>query len=234
LRGLNYLSVIGLVLMTMGCVQKAGHEFVRPDPERLLLGKTTKQEVLASYGEPQSRKNFTTFETQQGADTRISDFDSANAPGSYSVLTYAYVESNPRITGGAIDSKRTNFSFFDDVLIGYSFVSSFANTSTDFSEAKIGQLQKGTMSKADVVALLGKPDGEMMFPGVKNIGDSTFFYGFHKLDTSGGQILNKSLVILFDQASHIKDVRFASNSEPWAPAVGSSGGVPVFIPVPKK
>lgn len=47
------LFCLAVTLMAVGCIQR-GRAFVRPQPESLVLGKTTYEDVIRQVGEPAS------------------------------------------------------------------------------------------------------------------------------------------------------------------------------------
>lgn len=107
------------------------------------------------------------------------------------------------------------FSAFNDVLVGQEFLSSFPQDATEFDESKIPAIVKGKTTRAEVVAALGKPNGEAIYPVIKKQDEKAVVYSYSHVK---GTVFNmkfysKSLVVSFGQNDVVSDVEFASTGE---------------------
>ena len=129
-----------VVLFVTGCV--VGVNITRPAPGVLMLGKTTYQKILATYGDPWLEGKVTINE-------RI-----------LRTISYAYgsvgaASHDPNIGAG----RGLNLWFEDDILVGHEFRSSFKVDHTDFDESRINEIEKDKSDKATIIAIFGHPTG---------------------------------------------------------------------------
>jgi outer membrane protein assembly factor BamE (lipoprotein component of BamABCDE complex) len=187
--------LMAIVTLIAGC---AGTNFVRPQPDALVLGKTTYQEVLRQFGEPYRKGTA----VQEGL--------------SVTTIAYSYSSATAGTGLGGITPGRTiAFSFVNDVLVGYDFISSYEADSTDFDETKLGQIEKGRTTRAQVEALLGRPGGMYAYPLIKNKSEQALVYSYLKM-TSGPfsvDMYQKKLVVVLDSNGVVTDVAFSTSGE---------------------
>src|SRR5918994_96233 len=136
------LSFAALALS--GC---AGSDFVRPAEGDFVVGKSTLADVTTKMGSPLQSGQLTKNEKLM------------------KVSKYAYAASGGESAHpGVTPARSLTFLFFEDNLVGKEFVSSFKQDSTDFDGQKVSSITKGKSTRQDVVALLGKPSGEAVYP----------------------------------------------------------------------
>ena len=225
--GLTIFLILGLVTVLAGCT--AGRNFERPTPETVVLGSTSRADVLEKYGPPVRQSAATIGFQSEAAATPKGSFDVSLAPGSYVSLTYAFAERALGLLHDFIYTRAVNFLFWNDRLVAYNFVSSFEQDSSNFDEFKTGALQKGKTTKAEVAQLLGPPTGRSIFPLVQAEGQEVFSYGYAATDLSTRERMTKGLQVLFAADGTVLDYRFGSNVNPLPPPSG--GGSPIYVPI---
>lgn len=151
------IAVILLALILTGCA--GGQAFLRPQGETLSLGKTTYDEIIKSNGEPR----------RTGTVTRNNS--------SVKTITYAHAVAVPFST--SLQARTVVYSFYEGVLVGYDYASSFTEDKSEkeLSDEVVKQISRGD-ERSRVISLLGKPDGEFIFPLVDKKGSSALRYTF--------------------------------------------------------
>lgn len=189
------LCLISSVMLLTGC---AGTAFVRVTDDQVALGKTTEAEVRQKLGAPYREGQVTLNGVQLKS------------------LAYAYAAGlGEGAYPGVTPSRSQGFSFLDDKLVGYEFVSSWKEDSTDFDESKIASIKKGESTRADVIALLGAPTGKAIYPVVKEQGDEgmVYLYVHVKGSAFNMKVYNKSLLVTLDSKGVVKDTTYNSAGE---------------------
>jgi hypothetical protein len=100
-------------------------------------------------------------------------------------------------------------------MVADEFVSSFPNDATDFDESKVSAIVKGKSTRADLISLLGNPNGRGVYPFIKNKGETAAIYSYSHVK---GSVFNmkfyaKTLVVSFDANSVVTDVEYTSSGE---------------------
>jgi outer membrane protein assembly factor BamE (lipoprotein component of BamABCDE complex) len=169
-------ALLFLLILT-GCV---GRDFTRPMASEMILGKTTKSEILALLGEPRSTTEL------------ITNGEKIEKIG------YAYARGAS--AGQISQAKAMSFSLHSNLLVGSSYVSSFSKDSTFFESARVTELKKGVTTKSEAIQIFGKPSGEMMFPLTKSPEETVISYAYAQVRGTGfGSAKDtKVLVITFD------------------------------------
>jgi len=185
------LLISGAIAVLIGC---AGTDFVRPDPEGLKNGQTTYAQVIARMGEPRREgsviKNEKTLKTVS--------------------YVYASVGGTP-LREGVTAARAIGFYFYNDMLVGHEFISSWADDHTDFDETKAKDIIKGKTTRVEVIRLLGKPSGHYIYPLIKvPTGEAAAFV---YVETRGFRSFHKRLVVMFDAAGTVTDLEFASSGD---------------------
>ncbi len=161
-----------LLMLLAGCT--TGRDFAKPTAEAVTLGATTRAEIVAKYGEPlrQSMSTVSTSSTDQPSSTN--PFELAMVPGTYAGVGYSFSTRMPGLLADTTNSRSMSFALWNDKLVAYNFISNFSQDTSNFDETKVQSLQKGKMSKADVVAMLGQPTGRAIYPFVQKEGEEKF------------------------------------------------------------
>lgn len=178
-----------------GC---AGTDFKRPDTQSLVLGKSTSSDVVRVMGAP--RQTGELLKNEQKIRT----------------LTYVYAEATGAAAApGVTPSRAMVFSTFNELLVGQEFASSFAQDSSNFDDGKISAIVKQKSTRADVVALLGRPSGEFVYPMVKGQGDTGIGYAYSQAKGSAFNMkfYRKSLIVTFGPDGLVSDVAYSASGE---------------------
>lgn len=186
-------ATLAIAALLAGC---AGTDFKRPEPSALELGKAHTADVTRVMGAPKR----TGESTLNGQQVKTQTYAYANVGGD---------SMYPGVTG----ARSMTFSLWNDTLVGESFNSSFKIDGTDFDDKKIPAIAKGSSTKADVLALMGKPSGHAIYPVVKTEGNSALVYTYTQVKGSAFNmsVYAKTLVVEFDPKDVVADVTFTSN-----------------------
>ena len=161
----------------------AGTDFVRPDPALLRNGETTYTQAAQKLGKP-FREG-----TMQKNDQLIK------------TLSYAYASAGGKpLHDGAIAARALGLYFYNDVLVGHEFVSSWAEDNTDFDESKVDKIVKGKTTQAELQQVLGKPSGYYIYPMIKSKEGDAAVYVYSDVQGSmfNRKVFRKTLAVTFD------------------------------------
>lgn len=179
-----------------GC---AGTNFKRPEADALRVGQSTAADVARVMGQ-QPQQVGEALQNEQKVKT----------------LRYVYAEgAGEGRYPGVVPARAMVFATHNDTLVSQEFVSSFKTDATDFDEAKVSAIVKGKSTRADVVALLGRPNGEAVYPMIKEKGQKAvvYSYGQAKGTVFNMKFHNKTLVVSFNGSDVVSDVQFTSTGE---------------------
>lgn len=193
----------------------------------MIVGKTTKNEVYATYGAPQREATTVTSGDDLAAKQTKSEFDAAPVAGTDLTYFYNFIESSEAWTV-TTSVKTATFQFHDGILVSYGFSSSFAADSSNFDEGKLSQIQKSKSTEADVAQLLGPPSGEAVYPAVLTPGNRRMVYSYVTFDQPTQKVAAKALIVLFDKDGHVLDYKYNSGSSD-LPTGGGGGGSTTYI-----
>lgn len=190
-RGIIWATAAALLILCTGC---AGKDFVRPSENSLGLGKTTLHEIQQRFGEP--RHEGSGVENEKTIRT----------------FAYSYAGGAGGLVGGVIPARAMIYSFCNDILIGYQFVSSFSEDSTDFNDAKINQIEKGRTREDEVIDLIGKPSGRFIYPIADKDGMTLgYVYSETRGPTPNMKFYRKNMKINLNQDGIVTDLKFSSS-----------------------
>jgi hypothetical protein len=182
-----------LALLVAGLLSAcAGKDFARPAPGTLVLGKTSKAEVVAKMGEPRRTNEI----IKNGERVEM--------------LVYVYARGS--LPGGIVPARAMTLAVTGQGLVANSYISSFEEDSTYFESENVKQIIKGKTTRAEVTAMLGKPSGEMISPMVVNPDQSAVEYLYVQTRSIGIGVVSdrKSLQVVFDRNDIVADVTFAT------------------------
>src|SRR5215470_19269994 len=114
---LKRFAALAALLVLAGC---AGTDFVRPSADDLKMGKTTYKDVLTKMGAPR----------QEGA---VLKNDKNVRSATYAYATTGGSPARPGVTPARVQV----FYFYEDVLVGHEFISSFAEDHSNFDEGRV-------------------------------------------------------------------------------------------------
>ncbi|WP_145964264.1 hypothetical protein [Chromobacterium phragmitis] len=188
------LSIISAAILS-GC---AGIDFKKPEANALMLGQSTTADVIRVMGAPQQRgeslKNEQTLQLNR-----------------YVYASTAGTARYPSVT----PARSMVFSTFKDVLVGQEFNSSFAEDASEFDDAKIGALQKGKTTKAEVIAMLGQPSGQAIYPIIKSKTGKGMIYAYSHVTGTvfNMKMYSKLLIVSLDEQDIVSDVEYTSSGD---------------------
>jgi hypothetical protein len=187
--------LLSLALIVIGC---AGRDFVRPETESLALGRTTYQEVRDRFGSPLREGAI----VKNGVSVRTTGYAYSSAGGA-------------TLVGGVTPARGMDFYFVDDRLVGYAFLSSYAEDHTDFDESKVGAIKKGETTRAQVLETFGKPGGTFTYPLIKGRDDQALVYAYSQTRGTAFNLKlhQKVLVVSHGPNAVVTDVEFTSVGE---------------------
>jgi hypothetical protein len=192
---LRFLATTAAAALLAGC---AGTDFKRPEANALTVGKSTLAQVTQVMGQPPQTGEL----LRNGEKLKSS--------------RYAYAEG--ATTGkypGVVPARAMVFLTHNDLLVAEEFVSSFQNDATEFDESKVASIVKGKSTRAEVIAMLGKPNGSGVFPFIKTKGETAVIYSYAhaKGNAFNMKFYNKNLIVSFDATGVVTDVEYVSNGE---------------------
>lgn len=182
------ITAMVFVALIAGCA--AGVNFKKMEESQLVLGKTTKQEVLLSMG----KANGSGTSTFNGVDLEIVNYAYAKVGGSAALP-------------GVTPARSQGLLFRDGVLVGKEYSSSFSEDSTFFDTKIAKSITKG-QTKTDVVAAMGKPKGEYLFPIIDNENGYAYVYMFTQ--TKGFKSKTDLFVVEFNDKHVVINVKLSS------------------------
>ena len=192
---LGLVRLVAGATMVAALVSCVGQDFERPAQSSLVLGETTKVELLAQVGEPYR------IEAQNHNGQPVEHLTYVfGATLASSVFVPYNVSPDAR-------AKALGLYFHDGVLVGYQFVSNFDADSTVFEPEKIRTLNDGG-SCTQIETLFGPAPGLLKYP----VTDSregivySYRYTYRKASVFGGNIYIRTLAVTCDGNGNIAKV----------------------------
>lgn len=189
------LAVLALTATLAGC---AGSDFVRPAEGSLVVGKSTIADVTAKMGAPVQTGELTKNEKK------------------LKMYRYAYASTGGESAyPGVTPARSMAFTFHEEKLISQEFVSSFKQDSSDFDSNKMSAIVKGKSTRNEVIALLGRPTGEAVYPMIKGENDKALVYSYAHAKGSvfNMKFYSKALIVSFNNQGVVTDVEFTTAGE---------------------
>ena len=166
LKKLPVLGSVVFALVLTACASM-GTDVPRVPENELVLGSTTKQEIVGRLGQP--RRESTEVKNDKEV---LSLF-----------YTHATAYTNDAQISGVAAARSQVFSFYEDKLVGHQFTSNFKSESTNFDDSVVASFKEGETTRSDVVAKLGPPTGHWIYPLVERPEDKAIRYGYGFVDT---------------------------------------------------
>jgi outer membrane protein assembly factor BamE (lipoprotein component of BamABCDE complex) len=190
---LRSILLVSAILFMTGCA----HSFVRPAPDAVKVGHSSRDEVLKLAGSP----NFKNDNVKINGET-------------IQTVTYFHVEG-AKFFGMIVPQRTLTYSFFNNMLIGDEYNSSFADESTNFQDDRFSEIVKGKSTRADVIAILGKPAGVLLYPLIKNKDGKGIVYEYTVTRHAGiFSPTNRFLIIVgFDNNGVVEELSYKKNGE---------------------
>ncbi|HEX7887884.1 MAG TPA: hypothetical protein VF522_00880 [Ramlibacter sp.] len=187
-------AVVAIALVS-GC---AGTDFKRPDSGVVVVGKSTPDDVMRVMGTP--RQTGEVIVNEQKVKTMTYVFAAAGGEPTYP---------------GVVPARAMTFATFQERVVGQEFVSSFKQDASEFDDSRIASIVKGRTTRQEVLALLGKPSGEAVYPMIKQKDHTGLIYTYAQ---AKGTVFNmkfhsKSLTVSFTPGDLVADVDYKSVGE---------------------
>jgi outer membrane protein assembly factor BamE (lipoprotein component of BamABCDE complex) len=185
-RILFYYSVTLIMLTLISCSVSVGRQFNYTNRSQLLTGTTTKDEAHQLLGEP-SEKKF-----------------SSNKDGNFETWYYKYIHGSPR----PVNLRGLMLEFRNGLLNGYSYMSSYADDSTDFNDENSSKIKIGVSSQHDVDIIMGTPSGKFLCPSayIEKCKSGVEAWTWQYINSSTMKI--KTAKITFSESKIVSDVTF--------------------------
>lgn len=215
---MKILIVVGLMAFVSAC--STGANFPAAKSQEFILGVTTKQQVIDTFGKPQKEE----------VTTKRQDIGGKDLPTSMVLTTlhYDYSEppGEPALASGFRPWRRAFLYFHENKLVGIFRASNFKADSTRFAIDKVSEFQKGKTTEQDVVAALGQSSGRGIYPLALQKDGRALFYNFVLPNHPPGSTTTDDLRVFVSADGIVQDFALTSNSKanPVAPA-------PVIIPI---
>jgi hypothetical protein len=175
----------------------AGTDFVRPTPDQLRLGATTKEDVLKQFGDPRSKGSA------------IVSGESVDSV-SYAYAAVGAEAYSPGVTG----ARSVEFVFWKDRLVGHQFNSSMKADATYFPKDKAAQVKQG-MTRQQVLQLMGEPSGRAVYPVISERDGEGLLYQY--VEVRGFTPHQRKLVVELDAQGRVTKSTFSAQGESPAP-----------------
>ena len=224
-----------VLLLLAACTATVGRDFAAPRHGDLVLGVTTRNDVEKSFGPPweQSSQSYSSLAGGPRGwlgRTRFSPDRGKVTQGTHATYAYYLRLSNAPAAGGAITEKKLVCQFWNDKLVGYSFLSSQPKGSTDFDAAKVATLVKGKSTREDVLQLLGEPSGRGGFPITLTPAFELWAYQYRVVEPERHDIKGKQFFVLFDGKGIVRGLKLETATIPWQPAVAPVTPTYIYMP----
>jgi hypothetical protein len=118
-----------------------GADFSRPDPASFTLGTTTEVQIRQRFGPPYGQ--------------------STAEVGGRQVTTLQYTYAEMRST--VVPVRVMTYTFHEGRLVGFDYSSSFVVDETAFDESVAKKIKRGETTRAEVLALAGRPTGQFIY-----------------------------------------------------------------------
>ena len=191
-----------LLVPALAACGSASQEFDRSTISALVLGQTTRSDVVARLGEPDSMSEPTPREAAGPIESR-SVFEPASVDGARLRLRYRH---HPNVVEWGAYDRTLSLGFYNDTLTDYRFESTFPEDAADFDASLLAKIQRGVSTSADVIALFGTPIGRAIYPAIQRPGDQGMMYIFETTDWT--MINFKMIMFVFDRDGRVVDYNY--------------------------
>ena len=181
---------LGVALVVAGC---AGSDFAKQSDDALVLGQTSRRDILQRLGTPYREGTV----TKNGKQLKT--------------MTYAFGTAGGAPAREGVSPERgQGFYFFNDKLAGYDFNSSWKEDQSDFNGAKVLEIKKGVSTRNEVLRLIGRPGGKYAYPLIPDQNKQADVYLY--AETRGGpfnvKFYQKHLVVTYDERGVVSNVDY--------------------------
>lgn len=206
------LALTPLLLVTSPAgAAPIGHDFKRPAPDGLVLGRTTSAEVIAQLGPALGSGP----PPQKEPEDHPPGLRPAPAFSETKGLVY-YYSYGPDEGRKDINARRLLLYFLNDRLVVFNYASSVPGDVTTYDESKVSSFARGRTTRADIVRDLGRPAGEGIYPAVAAQGNRMVSYQYIATKMAGSyfkpatETTTRTARFLFDPSDRLIDI-YTSN-----------------------
>ena len=176
----------------------AGVNFTRPASESTVNGRTTRDQVIEKMGPPWKEGSLLKNEKM------------------IQTITYARsTAGGTSLHSGVTPARAMGFYFLNNTLVGYEFLSSYAEDNSNFDESKIPSIIKGKTTKEEVLNLMGKPGGYYIYPMINTPTGEAAIYQFQETTGSAFNLkfFHKTLTVTFNTDNIVSSVDYITSGE---------------------
>lgn len=189
---LSFILILSISVLFIGCSTESN--LVRTEADSIMPGKTTYNEIIQRFGEPdESRIGIATITFEP-----------------VKVVAYSWGIGIFDVISGDLAFRSDGFCFFKDILIGYKFQNENADT-MDQRISKINQIKKGETTFDEIIKIIGNPNEMYIYPLINGKDRKEIVYSYSK--TKFMKFYSKRLSISLDQNDVVIDVVYNSMGE---------------------
>lgn len=204
------LVIFSMGIALSGCVapvRSAGRDFSKEAFAGFTLKQTTPEIVQAMIGPPLRQSSV------RGTVTNPRAILPVGTPFSLTIYTYSFTLLNGGVATHHPAVKVASLVFYDGTLAAYDVNSTIpGDESAGFDEARIGSLQRGVTTRAEVIALLGVPNGQSIKLDTAPAQTGTISYG--KIEFEGSDIHRRTLLVQLDGHDVMTSYTMLDNTMP--------------------
>lgn len=186
-------ALMFIALLAFSCVGTSGTKFERIKEDTISLGLSTYDDIVNKMGDSFEEEVYIKNKTK------------------FKKIAYTFASTGGEATSRrVIASRGQEFYFYEDILVGHVFTSSWREDHTNFDETKVEQIKKGESTKEDVINLLGRPSGKLIYPLSKNKGEEILIYSYFEGRQYAYTIefYGKSLQVECDQMGTVTEIEY--------------------------
>jgi len=181
---------VALALVVTGC---AGSKLSKQSDDALVLGQTSRADILQRLGSPYREGTV----TKNGKQLKT--------------MTYAIATTGGTpARDGVKPARGQGFYFLDEKLAGYDFTSSWKEDQSNFDGSKVPAIKKGVSTRDDVVRLFGAARGKYAYPLIADHDRQADVYLY--AESRGGptnvKFYQKHLVVTYDERGVVSNVDY--------------------------
>lgn len=190
---IHLIAAITTLVALSGCASN----FVRPAADSLTLGKSNSADIIKLAGKP----------TAQNDNVKLNG-------ETVKSLNY-YYNDGAKFWGLIIPERWLSYTLFNDTMVGQEFNSTMDGENTEFDVKKITSIQKGKSTADDVIALMGKPSGEVIYPVVKEKNSRGLVYAYTYARFAGILTMHNNylLVVTVDDKNLVTNVSYKKDNK---------------------
>jgi hypothetical protein len=181
---------VALAMAIAGCV---GSNFAKQSDDALVLGQTSRQDILQRLGSPYREGTV----TKNGKQLKTLTYNFATTGGTPA-------------RQGVTPTRGQGFYFLDDKLAGYDFASSWKEDQSNFDGTRVPEIKKGVSTRDDVLRLIGRPGGRYGYPLIadQNREADVYLYAEVRGGPINAKLYQKYLVVTYDERGIVSNVDY--------------------------